>query len=109
MTSLSKVTVKNGQNKVQFSQTDEAITIFMPVQSVSLKQILILYTSLCLKVNIKSTKFVAIIDFMHEIDHRSPKNRVQLIEGAQQRLEVYLIKAKSNIKWTHLEVQGLSR
>lgn len=55
----------------------------MPVQNVSLKQILILYTSLCLKVNIKSTKFVAIIDFMHEIDHRSPKNRVQLIEGAQ--------------------------
>lgn len=37
MTSLSKVTVKNGQNKVQFSQTDEAITIFMPVQNVSLK------------------------------------------------------------------------
>lgn len=59
--------------------------------------------------NIKSTKFVAIIDFMHEIDHRSPKNRVQLIEGAQQRLEVYLMKAKSNAKWTNLEVQGLSR
>ena len=109
MTSLSKVTVRDGQNKVQFQQTDEAITIFMPVQNVSLKQILIVYTSLCLKVNIKSTKYIAIIDFMHEIDHRSPKNRVQLIEGAQKRLEVYLIKAKKDLKWSHLQVQGLSR
>ena len=25
------------------------------------------------------------------------------------RLEVYLMKAKTNVKWTHLEVQGLSR
>jgi hypothetical protein len=61
---------------------------------------------LCLKVNVKSTKYVAIIDFLHAIDFQSPKNRVQLVDG---RLEVYLIKAKSNVKWTHLEVQGLSR
>ena len=81
----------------------------MPVQNVSLKQILIVYTALCLKVNIKSTKYIAIIDFMHEIDHRSPKNRIQLIEGPQKRLEVYLIKAKRDLKWSNLEVQGLSR
>lgn len=105
MSSLSKVTVKEGQNKIQFSQTDEAITVFLPMKNVLLKQITILYTDLCLKVNVKTTKYVAIIDFLHEVDYKSPKNRVQLLDG---RLEVYLIK-KSNIKWTHLEVQGLSR
>ena len=106
MSSLSKVTVKDGQNKVQFSQTDEAISIFLPMKNVLLKQITILYTDLCLKVNVHTTKYVAIIDFLHPVDFESPKNRVQLLDG---RLEVYLIKAQSNVKWTHLEVQGLSR
>ena len=106
MSSLSKVTIKEGQDKVQFSQTDEAISIFLPMKNVLLKQISLLYTDLCLKVNVKTTKYVALIDFLHEIDFKSPKNRVQLLDG---RLEVYLIKAKSNVKWTHLQVQGLSR
>lgn len=37
---------------------------------------------------------------MHEIEHRSPKNRAQLLDNC---LEVYLVKKQQGVKWDSLE------
>jgi hypothetical protein len=51
---------------------------------------------LLLKINAQQIKYLAIIDFKHEIDYLNPKNRVQLIEN---RLEVFLMKLVPGRKW----------
>jgi hypothetical protein len=39
MTSLSKVTIKKGEEKYKWSQTDEAVVIYIPIKNVLLKNI----------------------------------------------------------------------
>lgn len=50
--------------------------------------------------NAQSIKYLAVIDLANEIDHRSPRNRVQLFDG---RLEVFLVKKEHGVKWDSLE------
>jgi len=50
----TKVTVKPSEGKYKWSQTTEAVTITVPVKNVLLKNVEIIYTDLCLKVNVRS-------------------------------------------------------
>ena len=101
MASVSKVIIKRQGSKYEWSQTDESLTIHLPMTNVLMKQIDILYTDLLLKVNAKSIKYFAAIDFLHEIDHANAKNRAQLLDG---RLEVFLIKKTAGKTWATLEI-----
>jgi hypothetical protein len=89
MSSLTKVIIKRGEDKYQWSQTDESIVIYLPIKNVTLKNIDVFYSDLVLKVNCQSIKYIAILDFLHPIDYLSSKNKFQLLDG---RLEVFLIK-----------------
>jgi hypothetical protein len=94
--SISKVTIKKGDSKYSWLETDESIVVKMPIKGVVLKQIDVFFSDLLLKVNATSIKYLTIIDFKHKIDYLSPKNRVQLIDS---KLEVYLMKATPGAKW----------
>ena len=100
MSTVSKVIIKEGSNKVTFQQTDEAVLVRLPIKNVLLKQIDIFYSDLVLKVSAQSIKYFQAVDFLHEIEHRSPKNRVQLLDTC---LEVYLVKKQQGVKWDSLE------
>ena len=106
MSSTSKIIIREGNDKYKWSQTDESISIHLPIKNVLLKQIDILYTDYLLKVNATSIKYFAAIDFAHEIDFMNAKNRVQLTDG---RLEVFLTKKVANNSWTSLEIKGLTK
>ena len=51
MSTVSKVIIKKGLNKYEWSQTDEAITIYIPIKNVLLKNIEVFTSDLLLKVN----------------------------------------------------------
>jgi hypothetical protein len=101
--SISKVTIKKGDSKYDWFETDENILIKLPIKNVLLKQIDILYTDLMLKINARSIKYLSIIDFKYKIDYLNPKNRVQLIDN---KLEVFLKKATPGAKWNELEINS---
>ena len=101
MSSQSQVIIRPGQSKYKWTQTDESIMVYIPIKNVLLKNVDIFYTEALLKVNATSIKFIAIIDFAHDIDYSHPKNRVQLLDN---RLEVFLIKKQEGITWEHLEI-----
>jgi hypothetical protein len=84
------VTIKEGTSKFEWSQTDECVVVRLPVSNVSMKNIEVLITDLLLKVHAQSIKYFAAIDFLHEVDFKSGKNRTQLLDG---RLEVMVMKA----------------
>ena len=64
----AKVYVKPSEGKYKWTQTLDAVTITLPVRNVLLKNIEILYTDLCLKVNVTSVNYIQVIDFPFEID-----------------------------------------
>lgn len=49
--------------------------VYIPIKNVLMKNIDIFYTECMLKVNATSIKFIAIIDFPHDIDYEHLKNR----------------------------------
>jgi hypothetical protein len=71
-----KVIIKKQEDKYQWSQTDESISIYFPVKNVLLKNIDVVFTAHFLKVNVTSIKFIAVIDFPYEIDYENPKNKI---------------------------------
>ena len=106
MSSTSKVIIKDGLKKYEWTQTDESVCVYIPIKNVLLKNIDIFYTECMLKINATSIKFITIIDFTHQVDYEHPKNRVQLLDN---RLEVFLMKKQDGVTWDSLEIQGLSR
>ena len=106
MSSTSKVIIKDGLKKYEWTQTDESVCVYIPIKNVLLKNIDIFYTECMLKINATSIKFINIIDFTHQVDYEHPKNRVQLLDN---RLEVFLMKKQDGVTWDSLEIQGLSR
>ena len=78
----------------------------LPVTNVSMKNIEVLITDLLLKVHARTIKYFAAIDFLHEVDFKSGKNRTQLLDN---RLEVMLTKANPGQKWASLENKQLTR
>ena len=65
-----------------------------------------LYTSLFLKVNASSIKYLTQIDFPHEIDSENPRNRVQLMD---ERLDIYLMKAEPGKHWDKIQVDDMTK
>lgn len=51
MSTISKVIIKKGTNKYEWSQTDENIFIYIPIQNVLMKNIDVLMTDFMLKIN----------------------------------------------------------
>ena len=103
----TKVIIKRNEDKFQWSQTDEAITLTFPLRNVLLKNIDVLQTSTFIKVNSPSIKYIAVVDFMHPIDYENPKNRIQLHDTG---LEVLLMKgAEYRHHWEFIMPYTLSK
>lgn len=104
--SLKKVTIKKQEDKYEWSETTDSITLYFPLKNVLLKNIDVLYTDLFLKINASSIKYFSIIDFPLEIDYESPKNKIQLLD---ERLEVFLIKKDHTTLWEKIQIDTLSK
>lgn len=89
MSTVSKIIIKQGEKKYEWSQTDETLTIRVNIHNVLLKNIDIFQSDLLLKVNAQSIKFFLAVDFLNEIDYKNSKNRVQLLDS---NLEVLVFK-----------------
>ena len=86
----TKVIIKKKEDKFQWSQTEDSITLTFPsVKNVNMKSIDVLFTPDFLKINVTSIKFIAVVDFAWPIDYENPRNRITLLD---EGLEVYLIK-----------------
>ena len=103
MSSMSKVTIKKGEAKFQWSQTAENVVVSIPIKNVTMKNINIFYSDLCLKVTAQTIKFFTIIDFAHEVDYLHQKNRAQLLDD---RLEIFLMKQEVGKMWDSLELDS---
>lgn len=101
MSSTSKIIIKDGLKKYEWTQTDESVCVYIPIKNVLMKNIDIFYTECMLKINATSIKFITIIDFPHQVDYEHPKNRVQLLDN---RLEVFLMKKQDGVTWDSLEI-----
>lgn len=106
MSTVSKVIIKQGTNKYEWSQTDETVSIYISIKNVLMKNVDVFIGDVLLKVNAQVIKFFLAIDFLHEVDHKSGKNKVQLLDD---RLEVLLYKKVPGKSWATLEVQGLTK
>ena len=106
MTTVSKVSIKESERTYEWSQTDETIAIYLPIKNVLMKNIEIFCSDLLLKITAQSIKYFVAIDFMHEIDHKSIKNKFQLVD---QKLQVLLTKKVPGKSWQYLEVRGVTR
>jgi len=93
-----KVTIKASEGRYKWTQTTESLTISLPVKNVLLKNVEVLYSDLCLKVNVPKLNYIEVIDFPHEIDYENTANKVQLTDSS---LEVFLMKQIPE-SWTEL-------
>ena len=65
-----------------------------------MKNIDVMIADLVLKVNVKSTKYVQIIDFPFPVDFANSQNRTQLLDDS---LEIFLMKKDLNTEmWPEL-------
>ena len=104
---MRKTTIKKSEAGYRWSQTDESLTISLPVRNVNRKEIDVLYAELCLKVNVTKIRFIQIIDFPFPIDFTSVQNKVQLTDDS---LEVFLMKKDINVApWPELQLSGLNQ
>ena len=71
MSTVSKVIIKSGQDKYEWSQSDEFLQIYVNIKNVLMKHIDIFTSDVLLKINASSVKYFLAIDFLHEIDHKS--------------------------------------
>jgi hypothetical protein len=71
-----------------------------------MKNIDIFQSDVLLKINSQPTKFFIAIDFLHEIEHKSQKNKVQLINDV---LEVLINKKVKSKHWETLEITDVSK
>ena len=104
--SSAKTSIKAATAKYQWAQSPDAVTVYIPLKNVLLRNIDIFYSDSLMKINAQSIKYFSAIDFLYRIDHKNPKSRFQLIDG---RLECLLIKANPGQNWETLEVEGLSK
>jgi dyslexia susceptibility 1 candidate gene 1 protein len=72
---VTKVTKKESLGKYTWTQTKESLTVSLPIKNVALKNIDVMIADLVLKVNVPSIRFFAVIDFPHEVDFESARNR----------------------------------
>lgn len=55
-----------------------------------MKNVEVVYSDLCLKVNVPKINYVEVLDFPFEVDFDSALNKVQLTDSS---LEVFLVKS----------------
>ena len=97
---MRKTTIKKSQAGFSWSQTDDSLSITLPVKGVTRKEVDVLFAEYVLKVNVPSQRYIQIIDFPFPIDFASTENRVQLTDSS---MEVFLIKKDVNVApWTEL-------
>ena len=102
-----KVIIKRQEDKFQWSQTEDSLTIFLPLKNVLMKNIDVLITKDFIKVNASSIRYICVIDFANPIDHEHPATKVTLMD---ERLEVNLYKpADAHKIWDHIQVYGLTK
>lgn len=97
---MRKTTITKSKAGYSWSQTDDSVTISLPVYGVLRKDIDVLTAEYVLKINVPKIRYIQIIDFPFPVDHTSTKNRVQLTDDS---LEVFLIKKDNNVApWSEL-------
>ena len=102
-----KVIIKRQEDKFQWSQTEDSLTIYLPLKNVLMKNIDVLISRDFLKVNASTIRYICVIDFAHPIDYEHPSTKVTLMD---ERLEVNLYKpADANKLWDHILVFGLTK
>lgn len=69
-----------------------------------MKNVEVVISDVCLKVNVPKINYVQVVDFPHEIDFEHAGNRVQLTD---EGLDVYLHKVDPN-NWNELQMSGIS-
>ena len=79
--SQAKARITKATEKYQWAQTPEAVTVYIPIKNVLMKNIDIFYSDCLLKINAVSIKYLVAIDFLHRIDYKDVKNKFQLIDG----------------------------
>ena len=55
---MRKATIKNSGPAYQWSQTDESLTISLPVRNVARKDVDVMFAELVLKVNVTKNRYV---------------------------------------------------
>ena len=63
-----KVIIKRQEDKFQWSQTEDSLTIYLPIKNVLLKNIDVMVTKDFLKVNAPSIRYITVIDFAHPVN-----------------------------------------
>ena len=89
----------------EWSQDINSINVTIPITGASLKNIDVYLTDLVLKINVKSTNIVKILDLESEIDYTSRENRTTYNNGL---LELYIKKAEPK-SWDSLTAKSLSK
>ena len=103
---MRKAKLTKSQAGYKWSQTEESLSVTLPVRNVTRKDIDVLWAEYVLKVNVPTIRYVQIIDFPFPIDFANPQNKVQLTDDS---LEVFLIKKDLNVApWTEIQLSGLS-
>lgn len=97
---MRKTTITKSQAGYSWSQTDDSLTISLPVKNVTRKEVDVIFAEYVLKVNAPKQKYVQIIDFPFPIDYTSNQNNVQLTDSS---MEVFLMKKDTNVApWTEV-------
>lgn len=68
----AKVYVKPSAGKYKWTQSAESLSVNFPVFNVLMKQIEVVFTDICIKVNVPKINYVQVIDFPKEVDWESP-------------------------------------
>ena len=68
---MRKTTFKKSEAGYRWSQTDDSLTISLPVRNVNRKDVDVIFSELCLKVNVAKIRYIQVIDFPFPIDFTS--------------------------------------
>lgn len=68
---MRKTTITKSKSGYRWSQTDDSLTITLPVSNVTRKDVNVLMAEYVLKVNVPSIRYIQIIDFPFPIDYTS--------------------------------------
>ena len=68
---MRKTTITKSKSGYRWSQTDDSLTITLPVSNVTRKDVDVLMAEYVLKVNVPSIRYIQIIDFPFPIDFTS--------------------------------------
>lgn len=68
---MAKVVVKDQKERFEWIQSEDSVTIQVPISGVSIKNINVFYSDYFVKINVKEIKFILAIDLDRPIDFKS--------------------------------------